>query len=97
MKRRHSDLHILSFGLAVGVTWALGIFILGIINLFGTWGIALIEPMASIYIGYTATFIGSFIGAIWAFIDGFIGGIILAWLYNSFHGCCGNHTEGSDS
>lgn len=93
MNDKHSDLHVLSFGLAVGVTWALGLFILGIINLFSPYGMTFMISIASVYIGYAPTLIGSIIGAIWAFIDGFIGGVILAWLYNSFHGCCGKPKE----
>ena len=35
-----------------------------------------------IYIGYSFTPAGSFIGAVWGFIDWGIAGAIFAWLYN---------------
>ena len=35
-----------------------------------------------IYIGYSFTPLGSFIGAAWGFIDWGIAGAIFAWLYN---------------
>jgi len=40
--------------------------------------------MASVYLGYTPTVLGSIIGGIWGFVDAGIGGLLLAWLYNKF-------------
>lgn len=71
-----------NFGLACGILWAVGIFILGIISTYTNWGAAMQDIIASVYIGYNAGWIGAIVGAIWAFIDGFIGGFILIWLYN---------------
>ena len=95
--RGKHHLHVISFGLAVGVTWALGIFILGIVNIFfSTWGVDFISSIGSVYVGYEPTILGSILGGIWAFIDGFIGGVILAWLYNQFSGCCGKCNKESE-
>lgn len=77
-------LNILSLGFAVGISWAVCIFFLGIMAWLFDWGTALVEITSSLYIGYKATFLGSVIGTIWAFVDGFIGGAIIAWLYNKF-------------
>lgn len=71
----------LPLGIAIGVLWAFYVFIAGIVAIFG-WGNALVETLASLYIGYGASIIGAIIGAIWAFVDGFIAGIIIAWVYN---------------
>ena len=57
-------------------------FLLGILNMWSDWGRALQEIMASLYIGYKPTFLGSIIGGIWGFVDAGIGGIVVAWLYN---------------
>ena len=38
-----------------------------------------------IYIGYSFTPIGSFIGAVYGFIDWGIAGAIFAWLYNKIN------------
>jgi hypothetical protein len=70
-----------ALGVAIGVLWAIYIFFLGIFAMFG-WGAALVLPMASLYIGYSASIIGAIIGGIWAFIDGFVAGVVIAWVYN---------------
>ncbi len=38
-----------------------------------------------IYIGYSFTPLGSFIGAVWGFVDWGIAGAIFAWLYNKIN------------
>ena len=72
----------LALGIAIGVLWALYVGCVGITAMFG-WGTGLIAPLASLYIGYSASVIGAFIGAVWAFFDGFVAGIIIAWVYNA--------------
>lgn len=76
------------FALAVGVWWAFSIFIFGILNWLTGWGAPWIELISSVYIGFSADFMGSIIGAVWGFVDGFIGGFILAWVYNFFVSKC---------
>lgn len=71
----------LALGVAIGVLWAIYVFFIGIAAMFG-WGNALVETLASLYIGYEASVIGAIIGAIWAFIDGFVAGVVIAWIYN---------------
>jgi len=90
MTHKCTQLHVLSFGLALGVTWGLGIFILGIVNYFSIWGVEVLGSLATLYIGYAPTILGSVLGAIWGFVDAFIGGVIIAWLYNKFSHCCSN-------
>ena len=78
----HNTLGVISFGLALGITWAGGVFFLaGMAGLFG-WGIAVAALLQTVYIGFSPTFVGAIAGAVWGFVDGFIFGVIVAWLYN---------------
>lgn len=70
-----------ALAVALGVLWALYVGCIGITAMYG-WGTALIAPLSSLYIGYSASFIGAGIGALWALLDGFVAGLIIAWLYN---------------
>jgi hypothetical protein len=76
-----NKLQPVALGVAIGVLWAIYIFFAAIFAMFG-WGVAVVETMASFYIGYAATFLGAIIGAIWAFVDGFVAGVVIAWIYN---------------
>ena len=71
-------------GLAVGlgVSWAVCMLFVGWTSIFG-WGVKFVETMSSVYIGFTPTFLGGAIGAIWGFVDGAIGGAIIALIYNA--------------
>jgi hypothetical protein len=75
-------LDIRAFGLSLGIIWAIGSFLLGILATLSGQGKEIVDIIGSFYIGYAATIKGSLIGAVWAFIDAFIGGALLAWLYN---------------
>ncbi|HEV2613466.1 MAG TPA: bacteriophage holin [Gammaproteobacteria bacterium] len=79
-------LRVLSFGFAVGLTTAIGMFLMGILAWQFSVGIPVVTLMSSMYIGYAPTLIGSFIGAGCGFIDGFFGGLLIALIYNC---CCG--------
>jgi hypothetical protein len=73
----------LALGLAVGI-------IAGVAILFATIWISIVGPgttlelLGKIYIGYSVSIGGAFIGLIYGFIDGFIAGFLIAWLYNKF-------------
>jgi hypothetical protein len=71
----------LALGIAIGVLSAIYVFFAGLFAMFG-WGTALVETLASFYIGYSASIGGAIIGAIWALVDGFVAGVIIAWIYN---------------
>lgn len=80
----HATLGVISFGLALGTAWAIGVALLAIVaGLFG-WGVALAAVLQSLYIGYGPSFVGAVAGAVWGFADGFIFGMLIAWLYNRF-------------
>ena len=79
-----ASLGVVSLGLAVGIAWALGVFLLGLAAGLLDWGVPVVAVMSSVYIGSSPSFVGSITGAVWGFFDGFIGGVVIAWLYNRF-------------
>ena len=71
-----------SVALTAGIFGAITMFFLAwwLIIIGETQGpITLLERM---YIGYSFTPFGSFIGAAWGFVDFAVAGAIFAWLYN---------------
>ena len=88
MAEATSKLGSISFGLAIGIVVALGMFILGMMSAMTGWGIALVKVLSSLYIGYSPTLVGSIAGAVWGFVDGFLGGALVAWLYNKLLPVC---------
>lgn len=75
-------LRIIPLAVALGAVWALGILFVAWAAAFG-WGTALVELMASLYIGYGPGFLGGIVGALWAFVDGAIAGALIAVIYNA--------------
>ena len=71
-----------AFALTCGIIWGLGLFFLTwwMIAFGGATGEKTI--IGKIYIGYSISAAGSFIGLMWGFVDALIGGAIFAWLYN---------------
>jgi len=74
-----------NFGLACGILWGVLVLLMGWAAALIGWTSAMVDVFASIYIGYSASFVGAIIGAIWAFFDGLIGGYIFVWLYNKLN------------
>ena len=72
-----------AFGVAIGVTWALAIFVLTVVEL-------VVEPYPTInpgllshfFKGYDVTCAGAFIGAAWGFFSGFCAGWFTAFVRN---------------
>lgn len=77
-----AKLDVKAFGMALGIVWGGAMFLLGVVDIFTTWGDAWGAIMSTIYIGYTPTLLGSVIGGVWGFCDAGIGGVVVAWLYN---------------
>ncbi len=71
-----------AFGLALGILWGSMMLLMGLLNMGCHWGSGLVDVMATLYIGYKPTILGSIIGGIWGFLDAAIAGVIIAWLYN---------------
>ena len=80
-------INIAAAALTAGVVWGvLGAFVTGVGNLLVPgYGQGLLDVMASIYPGYTATpSVGQvIIAALYAMLDGAIVGAVFAWLYNT--------------
>jgi hypothetical protein len=82
--QHHVTLGVVSFGLALGLTWAVFVFLLGLFATLLEWGVPIAFALASLYIGFGPTFIGSITGAVWAFVNGLVAGLLIAWFYNRF-------------
>jgi hypothetical protein len=80
--KKGASIDVINFGLAFGMLWGIGAFLLGILSIFG-WGEAIVRVLSTLYIGYESTLLGSVAGGLWAFVDGFIGGALIAWFYNT--------------
>ena len=78
-------LRVSAVALAAGLTWGIGVLLLGWLS-GGGWGGRLVEVLSSVYVGYASTFLGGLVGGAWAFVDAFVAGLVLAFLYNAFAG-----------
>ncbi len=81
-QKSNSRLSSCALGVAFGVTWGMAIFLLGLFNIYGDWGGALLDTMSSLYIGFDYTIVGAFIGLLWGLVEGFICGALIAYIYN---------------
>jgi hypothetical protein len=77
-----NKLNIKALCLAGGVLWGFYMLFIGWFAWLLGWGTAFVVTMSSVYIGFTPTFLGGVIGAIWGFVDGAVAGAIIAWVYN---------------
>jgi len=82
MDNQWAKLHVLSFGLTLGILWALSLFLMGIIAGNSGFAAGFVTSIGTVYIGYKATLTGSLLGALWGFIDAGVGGLLIAWIYN---------------
>lgn len=92
MKSESSRLSVVSLGVAIGLTWALSMFLMGLASWHFGWATPIVTMMGSMYIGFKPTLIGSFIGLAAGFVDGFIAGVLIAFFYNLCR-CCGCKKE----
>ncbi len=76
------------FGFAWGIIGALSILLVGWSAWLWAYGLPFVRVMGSVYMGYTATFLGAIWGAIWAFIGSFVTGWLIALIYNDCCRCC---------
>jgi len=76
-------LNALKFGLAGGITAGICVAlttILGIFELFPEYNSLIVSIYG--FLGYSISWLGVLLGAIYGFLDGFILVIIFAWIYN---------------
>jgi ABC-type dipeptide/oligopeptide/nickel transport system permease subunit len=83
---KHAVLKLNSTVLAfvVGAACAFGIFVAT--NFLVLKGGDVVGPhmqlLDQFFYGYSVTFLGSIIGALYAFVVGFLGGLFIGWVYN---------------
>ena len=77
-----AKLDIKAFSLSAGIFWSVSVFFMGFLAMSCTWAGKFVAALGIFYVGYSATILGSVIGAVWAFLDAAIGGAVFAWLYN---------------
>jgi hypothetical protein len=73
-----------ALALSIGIIWGLAIFLLTVWFLIMGYSGDLLAKLGSVYLGYSVSWLGAFIGFIYGFIDGLIGGALLGFLYNKF-------------
>ena len=82
-------LNIKAFCLAIGILWAVAVFLVGIANLIWSgYGDVFLKLVASVYPGYDASpsFGAVIVGTLYALLDGLVAGLVFAWIYNLFAG-----------
>ena len=77
-----------TFGLAVGLTFALCLAVDAWVAMYWGYGKAMVDHLSTFYYGYDATFIGGLWGALWGFIKGFIIGFLIMFFYHMIKRCC---------
>ena len=70
----------ISTGILVGLT----VFLLTVWFLIMGYNGNLLAKLGGVYLGYSVSWIGAFVGLIYGFIDGLIGGALLGYFYNKF-------------
>lgn len=82
--------------LAVGLTWGLACFLVGVATIYlESYGQAFVDMMGSLYPGYVVgTWAGAGMGLLWGAVDGFIGVLVIAVVYRLIgkgagQCCCG--------
>ena len=76
-------LNVKACTLAGAILWGLGLLLITWwLILFGEAREETAALISQVYIGYSVTVGGSFIGLFWGFVDGLFGGFFFAWLYN---------------
>ena len=88
-------------GLAAGLVWGLGMFLLGLLTIFTeSYGHDTVTAIGKMYVGFQPdSFGGALLGLIWGLVDGFIIVTIVVLLYNALAGCgaCWCSKQGSSS
>jgi hypothetical protein len=71
-----------ALGVALGLCWGLSIFLLTFFILWHGQTMELTSKLGRIYLGYTVSVPGAFVGLLYGFVHGFIGGWFVAFVYN---------------
>jgi len=77
-------INIKALALSIGIVWGLAVFLLTVWFLIMGYSGDLLAKLGSVYLGYSVSWLGAFIGLIYGFVDGLIGGALLGFFYNKF-------------
>ena len=77
-------LNVKALSLTAGILWGIAIFLLTIWFICFGYGGNTLSLLGKVYLGYSVSWGGAFIGLIWGFVNAYVGGLIFAWLYNKF-------------
>lgn len=72
----------LAAGLAFGIYFGVGLFLIGLIARLTGYCKIFVSFMSTFYIGYSYTLLGSLLGLVRGFVDWFVGAYIIIRLYN---------------
>ena len=77
-------INIKALALSIGISWGLFVFLLTAWFLIMCYQGNQLSLLGAIYLGYSVSWIGAFVGLIYGFIDGLIFGALIGFLYNKF-------------
>lgn len=69
-------------GLALGITFALILFIFSVAAALFSYGAGFVELLGDVYVGFSTAPAGILIGMLWAFVDGYLLGFLFVWIFN---------------
>lgn len=81
-QNKMQKLNATALGLALGIIWAVFLFLMVLLAMYANWGNAWVDLISSLYLGVNVSWTGALLALPWAFVDAFIGGFLVAWLYN---------------
>ncbi len=73
-----------ALALSTGILGGLAVFLLTVWFLIMGYSGDLLAKLGSVYLGYSVSWLGAFVGLIYGFVDGLIGGALLGFFYNKF-------------
>ena len=71
-----------ALGITLGLTWGLSIFLLTFFIMWHGETMELTSKLGRVYLGYTVTAPGAFIGLVYGFVHAFVAGWFIAFVYN---------------
>ncbi|RKX24332.1 MAG: hypothetical protein DRP46_13415 [Candidatus Zixiibacteriota bacterium] len=74
----------LALAISLGIFWGLSIFLLTFFILWHGETMELTSKLGRVYLGYTVSIQGAFIGLVYGFVHAFISGLFGGYLYNLF-------------
>jgi hypothetical protein len=80
-KEAEEEIKSVRVGTALGILMSLSIGIFTILTIVTEWGAPLVRIMGSVYLGYSATFLGIIVGMLWGFAKGFLAGYLFILIY----------------